>query len=435
MFQQLRLKMTLINAGVTMLLFVILISGAAFLLRYNAQQTSLFFFHKITEAVVDKGMTDFPPRHEEDKHNKKNHGKDAAAPEDDHPPGIFPMPRLNFFFVHVNDHGEITNKSSYVTVNDNTLQLLAAQIFQEKKYTGDIDFAENTFSYMQTPLKNGQTLIVLNDTAEETELFYNLLYNLSLVGIFCTLLSFFVSAYLAKHAIRPIQYATEQQKNFVSNASHELRTPITIIQANLDILNGSPPEDTLAANKKWLENIQDETTRMTELINALLFLARADAQQQLLEKEIFSLSATCKRSVASFELLALEKEISLSFTGEEGISLLGDPARILQLLTIFIDNALHHTSAGGQILVCCSKTQNKTLLSVQDSGDGIAEEEIHRIFDRFYQSDASRNRSGAGLGLSMAKWIASQHGGQIQVESARGKGSTFKVSFPLINEE
>ena len=435
MFQQLRLKMTLINAGVTMLLFVILISGAAFLLRYNAQQTSLFFFHKITEAVVEKGMTDFPPRHEEEKHNKKNHEKDAVPPEDDHPPGIFPLPRLNFFFVQVDANGEITHKSSYATVNDRTLQDLASKIFQGKKYTDEIDFAENTFSYMQTPLADGQTLIVFNDTAEETDLFYNLLYNLSLVGIFCTLLSFFVSSYLAKHAIRPIQYATEQQKNFVSNASHELRTPITIIQANLDILNGSPPEDTLLANKKWLENIQDETTRMTELINALLFLARADAQQQLLEKEIFSLTEICHRSVASFELLAQEKEITLSFSGEEGISLLGDPARILQLLTIFIDNALRHTAAGGKILVSCRKSQGRTVLSVKDSGEGIAQEDLHRIFDRFYQSDASRNRSGAGLGLSMAKWIAEQHNGQIQVNSIQGAGSTFQVSFPLVNEE
>jgi len=417
MFRQLRLKMTLINAGVTILLFVILISSVTALLSYNSTATTNFFLKKIGQAVIEHNMQDLPPRHDD-------------SEEKDPPPGIFPMPRANFFFIQLDSMGTIVHKSSYATVSDDRLAKLALKIYRADTDRGDMPFAKSSFAYLRLPMNNGQTLIVLNDLADESELLHNITYNLIIVAIFCTILSFLASFFMAKHAIRPIQYATEKQKQFVSNASHELRTPITIIQANLDILNGSPPEDTIADNQKWLENIQDETTRMTELINALLFLARADANQQLLEKEYFSLNDLCKKSLEAFELLAAEKEIHLKFSSPIRIKGLGDPARIQQLLTILIDNAMHHTLSGGQITVSCKMASDASIFEVKDTGDGISAEDLPHIFDRFYQSDSSRNQSGAGLGLSMAKWIVEQHKGTITVASTVGEGAAFTVTLP-----
>jgi len=422
MFRQLRLKMTLLNAGVTILLFIILISGVFVLLHYNSQQTTSFFLDDITKNVIEKNMRDLPHRHSDEDETEKKPG-----------PGIFPMPRPSFFFVELNASGQILHKSSFVTVNDETLTKLCEQIQQAEKSRDDITFANINFAYLRTAMKNGQTLIVLNDASEEKTLLLNVLYNLLLVGVFCTILSFGASYFMAKHAIRPIQYATNQQKNFVANASHELRTPITIIQANLDILNGSPPGDTVENNRKWLDNIQDETTRMTELINALLFLARADANQQLLEKEYLNLNEVVAKTLASFQLLAAEKGIELSASAESSKPAFGDPARIRQLLTILIDNAMHHTLPGGKIMVKSRTAADASLLEVSDTGEGIGETDINRIFDRFYQADSSRNHSGAGLGLSMAKWIVAQHKGTIRVESALGKGTNFFVSLPHEN--
>jgi len=422
MFRQLRLKMTLINAGVTIMLFIILIAGVYLLLDYNSQKTTNFFLEEISDMVIEEDLPDFPPPHKEK--DKETHKEPKPAP------GIFPRPRPSFFFVRLDHSANIYQHSSFATIDNSDLQTLVQKITQAPSLRDEINLDDRSFSYLRTQFPDGTSLIVLNDNSGEKAMMRSLVYSLLLVGIFCTTLSFLVSFYLAKYAIRPIQNASNQQKNFISNASHELRTPITIMQANLDIINGAPPGDTLDANRRWLANLQDETTRMTELINALLFLARADGNAVILEKEYFSLNKLLQHGIDSIEPLAAEKNIRLEFSPQQDVTALGDPDRILQLLTIFIDNALQHTDPDGKICISCYETDDFSVFEVADTGQGIDPADIDRIFDRFYQADSSRNRRGAGLGLSMAKWIVGQHKGTVRVESTLGEGTCFIVSLP-----
>ena len=419
MFRQLHIKMTLINAAVTIFLFIILISGVCILLEFNSQSTTDYVLTKITKNVTQNNMVDLPPRNMRDNDSEEKH------------PGIFAMPHPSFFFVKTDAIGIIVHKSSDITVDNDTLSKLVQATVKSTELRDDIEFAAIPFSYLKTPLPNGGFLIVFDDQSEERTIFHTTVSYLILAGLFCTLLSFLASFFMAKHVIKPIQYATTQQKKFVANASHELRTPITIMQTNLDIMTGAPPGDTLDNNRKWLNNLQGETTRMTELINSLLFLARADANQQLLEKEYFSLNNVVEGAVTAFELLAAEKEITLETKVHDvSITGLGDPARIKQVLTILIDNALRHTPPNGKITTNCYNTIDTSVINVIDTGEGIAEEDIAKIFDRFYQADSSRQRGGAGLGLSMAKWIIKRHKGTLKVFSKIGEGTTFTIKLP-----
>lgn len=412
--------MTLINVAVTITLFIILISGVYALLRFSSQQGSDYMLKKITANILSNKITDLPTRP-----RRQN--------TEDFPGFLPPPPRPNFFFAKTDKKGQIIKYSSGITITETELIDLIQATLTASTYRNDITMNQVTFTYLKTPLPGDQgTLLVFNDLSDEEAAMRTLLTNLILVGFFCSLLSFLASFFMAKHAIKPIQYALTQQNKFVSDASHELRTPITIMQTNLDIINSAPLADTIANNRKWLNNLQDETTRMTELINSLLFLARADAKQQLLEKEYFSLNHTILSAVTPFEVIAKTKQITLTTNLIGMFTALGDPARIKQVLTILIDNALRHTPPHGTIIVTCKTVADQLVLTVTDSGEGIASQHLSKLFDRFYQADESRHNGGAGLGLSMAKWIISQHNGSIEVTSTLGVGTIVTIKLPQV---
>lgn len=420
MFNKLRLKMTLINVAVTITLFIILILGVYALLRFSSQQGTNYVLKKITANILSNKISDLPAR-------------PRRQTTEDFPMFIPPPPKPNFFFAKTDQNGQITKYSSGMTITETELAGLIKITLNANDDRSDIVLNEVTFTYLKTPLPNGAgTLFVFNDLSDEEAAMRTLLTNLILVGLFCCLLSFFASFFMAKHAMKPIQYALIQQNKFVSDASHELRTPITIMQTNLDIMSSAPPTDTIADNRKWLNNLQDETTRMTELINSLLFLARADAKQQLLEKEYFSLNHTILATVTPFSVIAKAKQITLTADLEGVFTALGDPDRIKQALTILIDNALRHTPPHGTIIVTCKQAADQLLLTVTDSGEGIASQHLPNLFDRFYQADESRHKGGAGLGLSMAKWIINQHNGTIEIASILGAGTTVTIKLPQV---
>lgn len=418
MFDKLRLKLTLINVAVTVTLFVILISGVYTLLHYNAERGSDYILKKLAANVQSKKITDIPAR--------------TALKEQEAPPAFLPPPpRPNFFFAKTDANGNVIRYSSNITITPEELAQLAEATLLKEADRSTVRLGKISFNYLKENRLDGPgTLLVYNDLSDETAFINALLTNLILVGLFCCLLSFFASFFMAKHAIKPIQYALLQQKSFVSNASHELRTPVTIMQANLDVLCSAPPDDSIENNRKWLRNMQDETTRMAELINSLLFLARADANQEVLEKEYFPIEAALSDAVASFEMIAKRKNIALTAEASGACTAFGDPARIRQALTILIDNALRHTPEAGEVTVACREGEDALCLSVKDTGEGIAAEHLSKIFDRFYQADESRNKGGAGLGLSIAKWIVEHHDGTIEITSQPGKGTAVTIKLP-----
>jgi len=241
------------------------------------------------------------------------------------------------------------------------------------------------------------------------------------------------SLILSKLAIRPIQASWQKQLDFTADASHELRTPITVIQTNLDLVMDSP-EETVESQMKRLKNIEAENARMTKLVEDLLTLSRADTDQPMLVKEIFMLDEAISEALLPFEPIASEKNIKLNVVVNNQIAFYGDRKRIQQLAVILIDNALHYTDFGA-ITVDLARNEKEIIITVSDTGHGIEAEHLGKVFDRFYRVSKTKNlnQNGTGLGLAIAKWIAQEHGGRIQATSTVGMGTSFVVRLPSVN--
>ena len=301
MFNKLRLKLTLINVTIIMALFAILITGTFLLMNYSVMQGSYYMLNQLSDAIVSGEVTDLVPFDSDDSSN-------PPPP----PPlilGMIQPPEPDLFFVKTKD-SVIAECSSGVTLNGATLQKVVHKIKRLPQTQGKLSLESTELIYQKTMLNDTDMLIVFNDLAKQNSLLKSQLSIFWGVGLFCALLSFIASFLLANSAIKPIRLALENQKSFVSDASHELRTPLTIIQTNLDIVKGAGSMETVAENMRWLDNIQGETTRMAELINSLLFLARADAKQQLLNMSEFKLDELIAETLTSLNIQLKKKQSS-----------------------------------------------------------------------------------------------------------------------------
>jgi signal transduction histidine kinase len=239
---------------------------------------------------------------------------------------------------------------------------------------------------------------------------------------------------LSKKAVRPVEKAWQKQLDFTADASHELRTPIAVIQTNLELVIDSPKE-TIESQMKWLKNIEAENKRMAKLVEDLLILSRVDTDQQALEIETFMLDEVVLEVLAPFEPIASGKNIELEVHVNDKIAFSGDRKRIKQLFVILVDNALNYTDSTGAVTVSLDHSEKEITLTVSDTGHGIESEHLDKIFDRFYRVTKTRklNQDGSGLGLSIAKWIVQEHGGTIGVTSTLSVGTTFTARLPNSN--
>ena len=229
-------------------------------------------------------------------------------------------------------------------------------------------------------------------------------------------------------AYEHLEAALAAQRRFVADASHELRTPLTSIRGNIGFLrrvDDMDPADRDAA----LADVSSEVERMSRLVNDLLMLARADAGQHL-PKSTVEVAPLVREVARQARFLGDGEAVRVSLDHLDEARVHGDPDHIKQLLLILADNAIKYTPPGGQVSLAARRDNGHLSLEVSDTGLGIARQEQDRIFERFYRADPSRSGQGAGLGLAIARWIAEEHGGRISVDSAPGRGSTFRVELP-----
>ncbi|HWQ75301.1 MAG TPA: HAMP domain-containing sensor histidine kinase [Syntrophomonas sp.] len=227
-----------------------------------------------------------------------------------------------------------------------------------------------------------------------------------------------------------IQDSFEQQNTFVSDASHELRTPISVIQGYADLLQRWGTTEPAVLDES-IDAIKSEADYMKGLVEKLLFLARADKKKLRTERAPFPLHELIDEVVKESRLI--DSNHTFSSESNDPITFNGDQALIKQALRIFIDNSIKFTPVGGSIRVNSSLTGKRVVITVEDSGIGIAPEDLPYIFNRFYKSDKARNRngSGAGLGLSIGKWIIEQHKGEIKAESVLHQGTKITIILPV----
>ena len=230
--------------------------------------------------------------------------------------------------------------------------------------------------------------------------------------------------------IARLEHAFRQQHQFTADASHELRTPLTAIRGQIEVALSE--DGSVATYRAVLQGLLAQTERLGRLVAGLLTLARADAAALPLQREVFDLADLVGDVAAQLQPLAAERGLRLDAQARAGASVLGDEDRLLQVLLNLVDNALNYTPAGGLVTLTCGATGATVLVTVCDTGMGIAPEHLPYIFERFYRVDTARSRArgGAGLGLAITRTLVEAHGGSIAVQSQIGQGTCFTLRLP-----
>ena len=272
------------------------------------------------------------------------------------------------------------------------------------------------YAYIFTP---NNTLVIMDNSKVNSILLGHLVSN-SLIFIVCEFIIFVITYLITKWIIAPVKKSFEKQKIFVADASHELKTPLSVMIASADAYFND-------RNDKWVYNMRSESERMIKLVTELLDLAKTEEEQDIVMEE-YNLSDIIEGSILTFESLFYDNKLKLKYDIESDIKLLCNENLITELMSILIDNAIKHCSQRGKVFVNLYRKNKQVILEVKNTGLPIKKEDEERIFERFYKVDISRNRNSNnyGLGLAIAKNIVLKHNGIISAYSNDGY-TTFKV--------
>lgn len=357
---------------------------------------------------------------------------EIGAPPPDHNPSDegsrFTM--VPVFVVTVED-GIVTsiNDGGQVEVSRETAELAAAEALASGADHGTLRTLNLRFQLETRP--DGTVRVAFADQSWESSSLRTLILNCLLVWALAMAAFFFVGLFLSSLALRPVETAWKQQRQFVADASHELKTPLTVILANTGIVLAHP-SDTVAVQSKWLEYTQEEARQMKGLVEDLLFLAKSDAARQEFQTAQVDLSELVQGCLLPFEPVAFEAGVRLDAQVDPDLMLTGDEAQLRRLVRILLDNGVKYAGAEGAVSLTLTRQQDKLRLTVRNTGTPIPPEHLPHLFERFYRADAARNRAqgGYGLGLAIAKAIVEHHRGRISVSSSAESGTVFTVLLP-----
>ena len=265
------------------------------------------------------------------------------------------------------------------------------------------------------------------DMSMEQAMLREMMGSYLVIGAAALLLLLGVAVLLSWWATRPVERAWRQQRQFLSDASHELKTPLTVILSNAEMLGASPLEERPA---RWADNIRSESRRMKSLVEQMLTLARADNMSPAAVFGEVSLSEIAEDCALAFEPVAFEAGKPLEYRLPERLLVPGDGEKLRQLVSILLDNAIKYGAPGGAVALSLEKRERQAVLAVSNPGE-IPAGQLPRLFERFYRADSSRGeQSGFGLGLSIAAAVAREHRGTLRAESAGGT-TRFIFTMPL----
>lgn len=327
--------------------------------------------------------------------------------------------------VTVADNGEVTVlHEDGVSFSDTLLEESVALALKAPETYGKLP--RQGLAFYKRDLK-GQRVLALGDLSAVTASLQRSILVCIALFLAGTLVFFFISLGLSSIAVKPIDEAWQQQRRFVADASHELKTPLTVIMANNNIVSAHRQE-TVAQQDQWLRSTAEEAQHMRELIDQMLQLARADAGQQRVELRPVNCSELVEAQALCFEPVAYEREVTLETRLQPQVVLQSDPQLLQQLTAILVDNAIKYSAPGHPVVIRLEQN-GVARLSVHNDGAPIPLEDLPHIFDRFYRSDKARASSGYGLGLSIAQSIAQTLHGTLSVKSSEAAGTTFTAEF------
>lgn len=444
MFKHLQMKMTLTYTLI--LIGVLLVTNASIYLimaKYNSYQLSTEIQGMLESIDSSEWIYEQDDESsDEDKDEETTHDEDTnykllnlTTSEE-----LFIPQTLNTFqfYMIFNDQGQLIQQKSDNAIIFNSLLTKIKNI--------PVSGAPTVVSLEGSPelhyligkmpiIIENQTLgsyVVARDVTVAFETIDNLLKILAISFVAGILVSAGLGYFLAGRGLQPIKAAYHSKQTFLANASHELKTPLSVIMLSAEVLADELPLEN-DFQRQTVADIQDEAVKMSDLVNHLLLLARSDGSSLLSSKASFNISELLTDEVTRLQKIAQVKSIAFTSDISTNIKYTGDQKLIQSLFSILIDNAIKYTPSGGQVFVTLKKSEGLNPhgieLRIKDTGIGISAQELDKIFERFYRVESSRSKEtgGYGLGLAIAKDIVTQHGGTIHATSAVGQGTEFVV--------
>lgn len=415
MFKKLRNRFLILNLVIISVMMLAAFTSIYLVTYSNVRRNIDMELHKISDFNRKPG---------------ENPGQSKPNPDRSLPP----PERSVSFSIMTDNQWNIKTISSIYDMDNTFYENAKNSALSKKTDTGNFKLDATHWAYMIIPGPDGYRIVFL-DISSQQGILTNLIYTFLAVAFIMLVVIFFISRFFANRSIKPVKEAFDKQKQFISDASHELKTPLAVINTNVDVLlsNG---EDPINSQSKWLYYIKSEAERMTKLTNDLLYLTQMDYSDLKMIYTDFNLSETVENVILTMEAVIFEHNLSFDYDIEPELTVHGNSEQLQQVIMILLDNAIKYTSSEGKINISLKKSYNSVLLSVTNTGEGIPEEHIDKIFDRFYRTDKSRARKsgGYGLGLAIAKTIVEQHGGKISVRSVLNESTTFAVELPRVNK-
>lgn len=381
----------------SVLTFIVIFNTQNYLEKYTSIKNNL---------NVSNQNHDMPPKLDEN--NDKNDDKKTIKFMD------------TVMYTVLLDNGNIKDVINHSNddISDNTIKKIAKKILNgnlKEKHIGFLYLENYSYTY------NENELVILDNTKVKNELLKSLYISI-LIFIILEVIIYKLSNHITLKIVKPVKMSFEKQKTFIADASHELKTPLSVIIASSEALQDNPNET------KWLKNIKLEAERMNLLITDLLELASSEVKPKQFKLE--NISKIISLQVLTFEGKAFEENIKLKYDIKDNINMKIDENSIKQLTEILLDNAIKHSYKNETVEINLNKEKNNIILTVKNKGDEIPKGEEEKIFERFYRIDKSRNRkeNRYGLGLAIAKNIVTNHGGVIKATSFNNV-TTFMVIF------
>ena len=402
MLKKLRIKFILINMTI-----VTIMLGTIFgLLYYSTSHNLKMESMRVMERITANPERPEPPRKP---HNDVN---------------------LPYFSITMDRKGEpVATEGNFFDLSDKgQVNSLLAQAKESKKENGELRDYRLRFRRSETP--DGMRIVFV-DMSSEQSMLNNLIRTFSIVGSAAFMVFLGISILLARWAVKPVDMAWQQQKQFVADASHELKTPLTVIMTDAELLQAA---DCLESDRKTLtDSILTMSSQMRGLVENMLDLARLDNASVKEERKITLLSDTVSEAIMMFETVFFEKDMPLRYEVEPDILANCIESQIKQLISILLDNACKYASPGGETFVKLSRCGHKRcLIEVSNQGEAISENDLKNLFKRFYRADKARTMNHSyGLGLSIAQSITEEHHGKIHCESSEGYNRFF-VELPCL---
>lgn len=350
-------------------------------------------------------------------------GNASKSPDDLGPSAKEQSYESRYFTVRLDGDGKVlsTDLSNIATVDSQTAQEYAQQVWESDTEEGFL----GNYRYRVTT-ERGDTFIIFLHAGRKLADFRSFLQ----ISIWSTLAGYLVTfglcVLLSRRIVKPFSDNYEKQKLFITDAGHELKTPLTIIDADAQVL-----EMELGENE-WLQDIQEQTRRLAVMTNALIYLSRMEEAQNQAQVIDFPLSDVVSETAQSFQSLAISQGKDLQTDIQNGLSFRGDDRAMRHLTSILLDNAVKYSGPEGRILLSLHRTGSTLRLCVQNSAQPISPEDLKHLFDRFYRTDRSRSSKtgGHGIGLSIAKAIVTAHKGTIKATAPDGCSLSITASFP-----